>query len=305
MDLKRTPTNIYLDLSKAFDSLSHTILISKLRHYGICDVALKLMKSYLANRKQYVQFHTCTSDMKSIRNAVPQGSILGPLLFFIYINDFPNSSKLFNFLMYADDTTLFCCLEDITSDNKELVLNNKLQRVHLWLKANRLSLNVKKTKYMLFCKQKRAEIKELNIRISNDAIQSVDDFNFLGLHINSKLNWDTHTNVIGKRMSHAVGVIKKLQLVFPKTILLTIYNALILPHIGYCLLSWGSASAIKTIFMLQKRAIRAMSSAGYNAHTEPLFKFIDRLLVLYYNLKHKNVPYHIASFLPKSSIARE
>ena len=181
-----------MDLSKAFDSLSHTILISKLRHYGICDVTLKLMKSYLENQKQYVQFDTCTSDMKSIRNGIPQGSILGPLLFFIYINDFPNSSKLFNFLMYADDTTLFCCLEDITFHNKELVLNNELQRVHLWLKANRLSLNVKKTKYMLFCKQKGTEIKELNLRISNDAIQSVNNFNFLGLHINSKLNWDTH-----------------------------------------------------------------------------------------------------------------
>ena len=123
MDLKRTPTNIYLDLSKAFDSLSITILLSKLRHYGICNVALKLMKSYLENRKQYVQFDTCTSDIKSIRNGVLQRSILGPLLFLSYINDFSNSSKLFNFLMYADDTTLFCCLEDITSDNKELVLN--------------------------------------------------------------------------------------------------------------------------------------------------------------------------------------
>ena len=89
---------------------------------------------------------------------------------------------------------------------------------------------------MLFRKQKRTDIRELNLRISNDAIQPVDDFNFLGLHINSKLNWETHTNVISKRMSRAVGVIKKLQLVFPKTILLTIYNALILPHINYCLL---------------------------------------------------------------------
>ena len=279
MDLKRTPRNLYLDLSKAFDSLSHKILISKLKHYGICNIALKLMKSYLENRKQYVQFDTCTSDMKSICNGVPQGSILGPLLFFIYINDFPKSSKVFNFLMYADDTTLFCCLEDIKSNNKELVLNNELQRVHSWLKANRLSLNVKKTKYMLFRKQKKTDIRKLNLRISNDAIQSVDDFNFLGLHINSKLNWDTHTNVISKRMSRAVGVIKRLQFVFPETILLTIYNALILPHINYCLLPWGSGSAVKTIFTIQKRAIRAISSAGYNAHTEPLFKFFNVLKI--------------------------
>ena len=85
------------------------------------------MKSYLENRKQYVQLATCTSDMKFIRNGVPQGSILEPHLSIIYINDFPNSSKLFNFLMYADDTTLFYCLEDVTSGNKELVLNNELQ----------------------------------------------------------------------------------------------------------------------------------------------------------------------------------
>ena len=146
-DLKKTPINLDLDFSKAFDSLSHTFLIGKLKHYDICDVALKLMKSYLENRKQYVQFDACTSDMKSIRNGVPQGSIQGSLLFLIYINDFPNSSKLFNFLMYANDTTLFCCLKDIKSDNKELVLNNELQSVHSWLKDSRLSLNVKKTKY--------------------------------------------------------------------------------------------------------------------------------------------------------------
>ena len=179
MDLKRTPINLYLDLSKAFDSLSHKILISKLKHYCICHIALKLLKSYLENRKQYVQFDTCTSDMKSIRNGVPQGSILGrTFLLLIYINAFLNSSKLFNFFMYADDTTLFCCLEDIKSDNKELVLNIELQRVHSWLKANRLSLNVKKTKYMLFRKQKRTDIRELNLRISNDAIQPVDDLIF-------------------------------------------------------------------------------------------------------------------------------
>ena len=90
--------------------------------------------------------------------------------------------------MYADDTTLFCCLQDIMSGNKELVSNNEVQRVHSLLKANKLFLNVKKTKYMIFCKQKKIEIKELNLRISNDKIQSVNDFNFLGLHINSKLN---------------------------------------------------------------------------------------------------------------------
>ena len=253
LDLKNTPINLYLDLSKAFDSLCHKFLFSKLQHYGICDVAINLMKSYLENRKQYVQFDTCISDMKSICKGVPQGSLLGPLLFLIYINNLPNSSKLFNFLMYADDTSLFCCLEDITFDNKEVVLNNELQHVHSWLRANRLTLNVpKKTKYMLFHKNKSNDIGELNLRICNDAIQSVNEFNFLGLYINSKLNWDTHTNFIGKRISRAVGVIKKMQLVFLKSVLITIYNALILPHINYCLLSWGLDTSVK-IYLCNKK----------------------------------------------------
>ena len=315
LDLKKIPINLYLDLSKAFDSLLHEILLKKLQHYGICGAAINLMASYLKNRKQFVQFEGYKSDMKAICNGVPQGSILGPLLFLVYINDFPNASKVFNFLMYADDTTLYCCLEDIKSDNKEQVLNNELQRVHSWLNANKLSLNVRKTKYMIFRKYKNNDIGELNLRISNDTIEHVNEFNFLGLHLNSKLNWDTHVNIVEKRISRAVGLIRKLQLIFPRTILLSIYNALILPHINYCLLSWGSGTAAKGIFLQQKRAIRAISSAGYKAHTEPLFKIYKilkledvynyRLLVFYYNLKNNKVPYYLTSFLPTTSIARE
>ena len=313
LDRNRTPTNVYLDLSKAFDTLSHNILLRKLKHYGVCDSALNLMKSYLEDRKQFVQFDESISEMKAIHKGVPQGSILGPLLFLIYINDIPNSSNLFNFLMYADDTTLYCCLEDIDSVNKELVLNRELKSVHLWLSANKLTLNINKSKYMLFSKHKNTQLPKLNLKINNSNIQSTSEFNFLGLHINTKLNWDTHVNVIGNKISRVIGIIKKLQIIFPKEILLSIYNALILPHINYCLLSWGSGSVAKNIFLKQKRAIRAISCAGYNAHTEPLFKIykllkIDdiynrRLLVLYYNLVHNKVPQYLSSFLPNTSLA--
>ena len=313
MDKRRTPVNFYLDLSKAFDSLSHYILLNKLQHYGLCDVALNLLKSYLTNRKQFVQYNEYSSDMKYSHNGVPQGSILGPLLFLVYINDLPNSSKLFNFLMYADDTTLYCCLEDITSKNKSHIINIELEGVHSWLKANRLALNVNKTKYMLFSKRKNDHSSEINVKINNNDIQSVTEFNFLGLYLNSKLNWDTHVNIISKKISRAVGIIKKMQLLFPKRILISLYNTLILPHINYCLLSWGSSNATETIFLQQKKAIRAISSASHNAHTEPLFKIFNilklkdifnfRLLTFYYNLKHNKVPHYIATFLPNTSIA--
>ena len=312
-DKRRTPVNFYLDLSKAFDSLSHYILLNKLQHYGLFDVALNLLKSYLTNRKQFVQYNEYSSDMKYSHNGVPQGSILGPLLFLVYINDLPNSSKPFNFLMYADDTTLYCCLEDITSKNKSHIINIELEGVHSWLKANRLALNVNKTKYMLFSKRKNNHPSEINVKINNNDIQSVTEFNFLGLCLNSKLNWDTHINIISKKISRAVGIIKKMQLLFPKRILISLYNTLILPHINYCLLSWGSSNATETIFLQQKKAIRAISSASHNAHTEPLFKIFNilklkaifnfRLLTFYYNLKHNKVPHYIATFLPNTSIA--
>ena len=141
--------------------------------------------------------------------------------------------------MYADDTTLYCCLEDIDSVNKELVLNRELKSVHLWLSANKLTLNINKSKYMLFSKHKNSQLPKLNLQINNSNIQSTSEFNFLGLHINTKLTWDTHVNVIGNKISRVIGIIKKLQIIFPKEILLSIYNALILPHINYCLLSWG------------------------------------------------------------------
>ena len=198
MDSRRTPVTIHLDLSKAFDCLSHSILLDKLRFYGINEMAYNLMKNYLENRKQFVQFDSCSSKMKSIDKGVPQGSILGPLLFLIYINDIPNSSNILNFLMYADDTTLHCCLEDIEDDNKEFRINQELQHVQDWLKVNRLALNVKKTKYMMFHKHNKI-VEHLDLHVNNNAIEKVDNFNFLGLHLNTRLTWHTHVSEISKK----------------------------------------------------------------------------------------------------------
>ena len=161
--------------------------MNKLKHYGVEGETHDLLKNYLENRKHFVQLNDHSSELKCALNGVPQGSILGPLLFLIYINDIPTSSNVFNFLLYADDTTLFCNLEDIDSDNKEYTLNQELQHVHECLLANRLQLNVKK--YMLFHKQNKI-INNSNLRIKSNIINKTDKFNFLGLHINSRLTWD-------------------------------------------------------------------------------------------------------------------
>ena len=158
-----------------------------MQHYGAYDLALNLFKTYLEDSRQFVQFDESNSEMKFIHKGVPQGSILGPLYFW-FIHDIPNSSNVLNFLMYVDDTMLYCCPEDIDSVNTKQILNGELQCVNSWLSANKLTLNVNKSKYMLFGKHKITHLPELNLLVNNSNIESSSEFNFLGLHIDRKLN---------------------------------------------------------------------------------------------------------------------
>ena len=188
MVLGNGPTNIYIDLSKAFDTLDHSILLDKLSYYGICGVENLMLRTYLSNRHQYVEYNDSKSETKSISIGVPQGSILGPLLFLIYINDLPRVSRVFSMLMYADDTTLYC---NINNANSDIILNNELCKISDWLSSNKLSLNVKKTKYMIFhTPQKRVIYPTL--KLNNANIKRVSQFNFLGVVLASTLKWDKH-----------------------------------------------------------------------------------------------------------------
>ena len=255
MDVGKIPVNVYLDLSKAFDTL-------------IDELAYKLIKSYLENRKQFVEFNKECSEMKSIENGVPQGSILGPLLLLIYINDIPNASNIFNFLMYADDTTLYCCLEDINHVNKQAILNQELDQIHNWLIANGLKLNTNKSKYMVFAKPNRnIPIIELHIDTAN--IDKVQNFNFLGLHVSSDITWNLHMDEVSKKISRITGILKKLQLIVPKNILLTIYH---------------TEPLFKFYDILK---------------VNDIYKY--KLLTFYYNIKRSNVPVYLSKFLPDVS----
>ena len=153
IDNKQVPFAVFMDLSKAFDTLDHKILIDKLHHYGIRGISLMWFESYLYKRTQYVEIDSSKSSPQTITTGVPQGSILGPLLFLIYMNDMPQASSIFKFILYADDTTLFSALDyslslDIPASSE--LINKELARVGEWLIINRLSINITKTKYMLF-----------------------------------------------------------------------------------------------------------------------------------------------------------
>ena len=187
MESGNTPAALYIDLSKAFDTLSFDILLYKLNHYGIKDNAFKLLKSYLTDRQPFVVFNNHNSETSIIKTGVPQGSTLGPLFFSICINDLITVSDKLKFIMYADDTTIYFNLEDFDRYNLEQDITNELENITLWLKRNKLSLNVQKTKLMIF-HRKQKQINELNILIDGIAIERVESFNFLGLIIDEGLS---------------------------------------------------------------------------------------------------------------------
>ena len=195
-----TPSlSIFLDLSKAFDTLDHTILLGKLKHFGINGISYNLLSTYITNRKQYVQFESSCSEMLTHNT---QGSILGPLVFVIHINDFQNASKVFQFIMNADDTTLTCCVDTIQYNNIDKIVNEELNKVNYWLVTNKLSLNFNKTKYMQFHKAPK-HVPHLHLQINNNEISRVDTFNFLCVQINENLKWNTHIDHISqKNVSH-------------------------------------------------------------------------------------------------------
>ena len=297
LDKGTTPINVYLDLSKAFDTLDHNILLHKLKYYGIEGTALRLFESYLNERQQYVDFDGMPSNYNRILTGVPQGSILGPLLFIIYSNDIAQSSKHFNFIIYADDTTL-CSTLKVNTDATQL--NMELNNVSRWLNLNKLSLNVKKTKAMaLHMPQKK--IIHPNIQINGSNIEFVDNFVFLGITINNKLNWNSHINKLTNKISKTVGILNKLRSFLPSGVLQTIYNTLILPHMTYGILAWGRHT--NTIHTIQKRAIRIIAASKYNAHTEPLFKQLNllkacdicklQILYFYHKLINRQLPKYV------------
>ena len=284
------PINIYIDLSKAFDTLIHSILLDKLSHYGVNGVAKKLLQSYLSNRHQVVDFNGSTSDTLEIKTGVTQGSVLEPFLFSVYINDLPTCTDIFNMIMYADDTTLFCDINGNPAD--EHLLNMESCKITDWLSANKLSLNVNKTKCMIFHSDKKTVLYP-KLFIDDIEIERVHYFNFLGLQLHHTLKWN-------KQLS-------------PTSILKSIYNTLILPNINYCILSWGSQ--IDKLYLLQKRAIRNISNSDFRAHTEPLFKehnllkvqdiYHMAILKFYSKLINDNLPNYFESFTPQFSAGHQ
>jgi hypothetical protein len=296
--------SVFIDLSKAFDTISHKILLCKMEQLGIWGVANAWFNSYLTNREQYIELYNLKSSKKSISCGVPQGSILGPILVLIYVNDINNATSL-SILSFADDTTITSSSPDIGKLYTNM--NTELEKLNEWFKANRLCLNVKKTKYILF-RPSIAYPKIINEHIYLNGLK-VDQishnnndkyFKFLGIHIDETLSWKYHIDKICSKISRSNYILRKINKFLPKSSMRTLYSSLVQSYINYGLLVWGSSRSIGKVYKLQKKAIRIINDKHCYYHTEPLFKsckilkiqdqYTYNVLTFMHQLKYNTLP---------------
>ena len=233
IDKHEISIGVFIDLSKAFDTLNHVILLQKLDHYGIRGLPLLWFKDYLSNRKQFVFPNNASSQMRKITCGVPQGSILGPLLFILYVNDMINCSKLLHFILFADDTNLFYS----SSNYKDLidVVNIELGNLSEWFRTNKLSLNIAKTNYVLFGNRRKC-LSDTNfmISINGSVVERVISTKFLGVYIDQDLNWKYHTAQVAAKISKMLGKLNRVKYILPRSSLATLYQTMVHPCLIYC-----------------------------------------------------------------------
>jgi len=279
---------IFCDLAKAFDTCDHPILLNLLRKKGIQDTELEWFKSYLTNRKQFVSIGGVDSNLSLIKLGVPQGSILGPLLFLIYINDLPDSTNLPVFL-FADDTVILASDPDPTTLIEKL--NSGFKSVCTYFRNFKLSLNPVKTQYIVFSNSQMVHEMETHVYINNNndnlptndnifeiqrikLTDKVPAYKYLGVYFDPTLTFKYHIQQIISKLNRALYLLRSVKNFLPKESLKLLYYSLFHCHLNYACEIWSSTSdsLINQIFKKQKNAIRIISNSKYNAHSSPLFR---------------------------------
>jgi hypothetical protein len=289
---------VFLDLKKAFDVVDHDILLAKLSKYGIIGPAHDWFHSYLSNRSQIVDINNNHSQPKPVDMSVIQGSLLGPTLFLIFINDFPNCTSLSTFL-FADDTSALKSGPNLT----ELFdfINIELRNIAAWYRANKMSANASKTKYIIFHnKGKHVNINGLELYFNDNEHNDINNpanihilerihnnntntasrsYKLLGIYLDENLTLNQHFSILSNKLSRALFFLRRVKNLLPPSALLTLYHSLFHCHLLYCpnILGTSSATNISKIAQLQRKAIRIITSSPHRAHTPPLFLSLNIL----------------------------
>ena len=268
----RLVLGLFIDFTKAFDSINHNLLIRKLEHYGIRGQAATLIKSYLANRIQTVGVNGHLSDPLQVSCGVPQGSILGPFLFNLYINDIVTSAPAAKFIIYADDTSVF--LSGHLADELIDEANSTLSALNEWSQMNMLKINTTKTKCVLFRpKNKRLSISK-TISLQSTPVDIVPNFKSLGVTFNETLSWNKHIDFLTSKLAQVVGLVYRNHYILPRSIMLLIYNSLFSSRLSYCSLVWAPTTKenMQKIHLLQKQFLRIIENVPRYFHTFGFFK---------------------------------
>ena len=300
---------VFIDLQKAFDTVNHKILINKLSYYGIRGTANDWFKSYLSNRTQYVSVNNYHSSNSPITHGVPQGSVLGPLLFLIYINDLNNAIKHSTTHHFADDTNLLFVNKSIKKIN--LSINEDLKLLCEWLRANRISLHTSKSEIILFRSVHSKISKHLNFRLSGQKVTLSTSVKYLGIHLDQHLTWENHLKTLKPKLARAAGMLAKIRHYVPADALNSIYFAIFNSHLNYGNQIWCQTKTEKTnqLARLQEKAIRIIKFKLAHEPVLPLF-YKMKTLTMYdqvtlenclfvFDQLNKNIPESFTDYFTK------
>ena len=299
-------------------SVDHSILLRKLSLYGICDNAIGILKSYLQNRTQCCVVNNTISESKMINSGVPQGSILGPLLFLLYINDLPNCLEFSTPGMFADDTQLSVAATNL--GELEQLLNRDITNLDIWLRANRLAANATKTLFMVIASNYKLNQLAFNpnIKLNQKTIRQVTKAKLLGVSIDAELSWASHINdIIIPKVLRGLRILRTFRGTLPTEQLVSLYNALILPHFDYCSIIWGNCGLVlkNKLQVLQNRAARIITNSPYEVRS---YKILNKLgwdnlemrrnkqkSTLMYNIVKSNAPISLKDLFVRSKELHE
>lgn len=319
LDRNKVTGMVTVDYKKAFDMVDHALLIRKLEVYRLDSQALSWFTSYLSDRKQFVTFKGQCSDVRTVTAGVPQGSILGPLLFVMFINDLHLQIDA-QVDLFADDTTLTSSADYTCIDKLSDKLSSEVASVNEWAIQNKLPLNSSKTKSMLFTGKRlmskgSVECSQFQVTLEGTHLKQVDNLKLLGLEIDKDLTFDKHIEVLSKKLSKRIAILNKIKSYLPRSERILFYNSMIKSIMMYCSTLWtGSGSSqdnINRIFKMQKRCARVILNADSRHSSVDLFNklswlpcFIEsdiKRCVLAFKRLHNNVPDYINNLLKLNS----
>lgn len=268
------PFGVFCDLSRAFDCVDHDLLLEKLNWYGVRGVVADWFRSYLGGRSQFVSVRHGANFVESstilVERGVPQGSILGPILFLIFVNDITDFLPGCDLIMYADDTSAVVSSNSVSeSENK---VNALLFNINAWFSRNKLFLNADKTKYLIFHSVYNKTQFDTHVLANNAEIERVSSVVFLGLHIDDQLTWRTHCDKLISKLNSVCYQLRTLRTVIDRSSLLSFYYAHVHSRLLYGITFWGASSASGDVFLAQKRIIRCIAGIDTRQSCRPYFK---------------------------------